>query len=90
VTRPRRPTIDCENDDARDFVRQLADRVLIAVTVPLLHGFAPRLCVPSVVIEIIVGVVVGPSVQGWFQIGLPVKILAIFGWPFCCSSRSQS
>ena len=33
---------------------------VIAVAVPLLLGFAPRLRVPSVVIEIIVGVIVGP------------------------------
>ena len=52
---------------------------VIAVAVPLLLGFASRLRVPSVVIEIIVGVIVGPSVLGWVQIDLPVQILAVFG-----------
>ena len=54
----------------------------IAVAVPLLLGWAPRLRVPSVVIEIIVGVIVGPSVLGWVQIDLPVQILAVFGLAF--------
>jgi len=44
--------------------------------------FAPRLRVPSVVIEIIVGVIVGPGVLGWVQIDLPVQILAVFGLAF--------
>ena len=55
---------------------------VIAVAVPLLPGLAPRLRVPSVVIEIIVGVIVGPSVLGWVQIDLPVQILAVFGLAF--------
>jgi len=55
---------------------------VIAVAVPLLLGLAPRLRVPSVVIEIIVGVIVGPSVLGWVQIDLPVQILAVFGLAF--------
>ena len=55
---------------------------VIAVAVPLLLGWAPRLRVPSVVIEIILGVIVGPSVLGWVQIDLPVQILAVFGLAF--------
>jgi len=55
---------------------------VIAVAVPLLLGFAPRLRVPSVVIEIIAGVIVGPSVLGWVHIDLPVQILGVFGLAF--------
>ena len=55
---------------------------VIAVGVPLLLGLGPRWRVPSVVIEIIAGVIVGPSVLGWVQIDLPVQILAIFGLAF--------
>src|SRR4051794_28304851 len=55
---------------------------VIAVAVPLLLGFGPRLRVPAVVIEIIAGVIVGPSVLGWVQINLPVQILAVFGLAF--------
>src|SRR6478735_272604 len=55
---------------------------LIAVGVPLLLGFGPRWRVPSVVIEIIAGVIVGPSVLGWVHIDLPLQILAVFGLAF--------
>ena len=55
---------------------------VIAVAVPLLLGYLPRLRVPAVVIEIIAGVMVGPRVLGWVQIDLPVQILAIFGLAF--------
>ncbi len=55
---------------------------VIAAAVPLLLGFGPRLRVPSVVIEIIAGVIVGPSVLGWVHIDLPLQILAVFGLAF--------
>ncbi len=54
----------------------------VAVAVPLLLGTAPRLRVPSVVLEILVGVLVGPSVLGWVEIDLPVQILSVFGLAF--------
>ncbi|HYO19150.1 MAG TPA: cation:proton antiporter [Dermatophilaceae bacterium] len=54
----------------------------IALLAPLLVGFAPRLRIPSVVLEIIVGVIVGPSVLGWVSVDLPVQILAVFGLAF--------
>ncbi len=55
---------------------------VVAVLAPLLIGFAPRLRIPSVVIEIVAGVVVGPSVLGWVHIDLPVQILAVIGLAF--------
>jgi Kef-type K+ transport system membrane component KefB len=55
---------------------------VIAVLAPLLVGFVPRLRVPAVVLEIVAGVVVGPSVLGWAQVDLPVQILALFGLAF--------
>jgi len=55
---------------------------VISVSVPLLLGLGPRWRVPSVVLEIIAGVIVGPSVLGWVQVDLPVQILAIFGLAF--------
>ncbi len=54
----------------------------VAVVVPLLLGGAPRLRIPSVVLEILVGVLIGPSVLGWVQVDLPVQILAVFGLAF--------
>src|SRR5256885_817191 len=54
----------------------------IALLAPLLVGFAPRLRIPSVVLEIVAGVVVGPSVLGWVHVDLPVQILAVVGLAF--------
>jgi Kef-type K+ transport system membrane component KefB len=55
---------------------------LLAVLAPLLVGFLPRLRIPAVVLEIIAGVIVGPSALGWVRIDLPVQILALFGLAF--------
>jgi Kef-type K+ transport system membrane component KefB len=54
----------------------------IAVLAPLAVGFFPRLRIPAVVLEIIGGIIVGPSVLGWVHIDLPVQILALFGLAF--------
>src|SRR5919205_1251105 len=56
--------------------------VLIALAAPLLLGFAPRLRIPAVVLEIVAGIVVGPSGLGWVRVDLPVQILALFGLAF--------
>jgi Kef-type K+ transport system membrane component KefB len=39
----------------------------IALLAPLAIGFAPRLKVPAVVLEIVLGVAVGPSALGWLE-----------------------
>lgn len=54
----------------------------VAVLTPLLLGSLPRLRLPAVVVEIVAGVVLGPSVLGWVHIDLPVQILAILGLAF--------
>jgi Kef-type K+ transport system membrane component KefB len=54
----------------------------VAVLAPLVVGFFPRLRVPAVVLEIIGGIIIGPSVLGWVHVDLPVKILALFGLAF--------
>ena len=43
----------------------------VAVAVPLALGWAPRLRVPSVVLEIVAGVLLGPSVLGWVEVDVP-------------------
>ncbi|HEY4604171.1 MAG TPA: cation:proton antiporter, partial [Blastococcus sp.] len=48
----------------------------VAAAVPLALGWAPRLRIPGVVLEIIAGVVLGPSVLGWVRVDLPVQVLA--------------
>ncbi len=54
----------------------------VAVLAPLLLGFVPRLRIPAVVLEIVAGIVLGPSVLGWVHVDLPVQILALFGLAF--------
>src|SRR6266705_4279075 len=56
--------------------------VAVAVAAPLAVGYLPRLRVPAVVLEIIGGIIIGPSVLGWVHVDLPVQILALFGLAF--------
>jgi Kef-type K+ transport system membrane component KefB len=55
---------------------------VVAVVAPLVVGFLPRLRIPAVVLEIVAGIVLGPSVLGWVRVDLPVQILALFGLAF--------
>ncbi|MCV2491957.1 cation:proton antiporter [Geodermatophilus sp. YIM 151500] len=54
----------------------------VAAAIPLALGWVPRLRVPAVVLEIVAGVVLGPSVLGWIEVDLPVQVLALFGLAF--------
>ncbi len=45
-------------------------------------GLVPRFRVPGVVIEIILGIVLGPSVLGWATADEPVQIVALVGLAF--------
>jgi len=51
----------------------------IAFVAPLALGFAPGLKVPAVVLEILLGVVLGPSVLGWLEPDLAVRTVALLG-----------
>ena len=55
---------------------------VVAVLAPLLLGLFPRLRVPAVVLEIVAGIVLGPSLLGWLHVDLPAQILALFGLAF--------
>ncbi|MEP6796755.1 MAG: cation:proton antiporter, partial [Lapillicoccus sp.] len=55
---------------------------VIAVLAPLLAGAAPRLRIPAVVLEIVAGIIVGPTGFGWVRVDLPIQILALFGLAF--------
>lgn len=54
----------------------------VAFLAPLLLGFFPRVRIPSVILEIVAGIVVGPSVLGWVRADLPVQVLALLGLAF--------
>jgi Sodium/hydrogen exchanger family len=48
----------------------------VAFAAPLVLGLVPRLRIPAVVLEIVLGIVVGPQVLGWAKVDQPVQILA--------------
>lgn len=51
----------------------------IAFVAPLALGFVPRLKMPAVVLEILLGVVLGPSALGWLEPDLAVRTVALLG-----------
>ncbi len=46
---------------------------------PLVLGLFPRLLLPSVVFELVLGIILGPSVLGWVEVDEPVRVLALVG-----------
>src|SRR3954454_14799215 len=54
----------------------------VAFTAPLLLGLFPRLQLPSVVLEIVAGIVIGPSVLGWTEVDQAVQVVALIGLAF--------
>ena len=60
----------------------LAIVVAVAFACPLLLGLAPALRIPSVVLEIVAGIVLGPSVLGWLHIDAGVQVLSLIGVAF--------
>lgn len=49
---------------------------------PFLLGLVPRVRLPAVVLEIVFGIVLGPSVLGWVRLDLPIEILSVVGLAF--------
>jgi Kef-type K+ transport system membrane component KefB len=49
---------------------------------PLVLGLVPGLRLPSVVLEIVLGIVIGPSVLGWAKADEPVTIMSLIGLSF--------
>jgi Kef-type K+ transport system membrane component KefB len=54
----------------------------IAFLAPLLLGFMPQVRMPSVVVELVAGIVVGPSVLGWVEVDHAIRVLATIGLAF--------
>lgn len=54
----------------------------VAFLVPLGLGLFPSIRVPSVVLEILAGVVIGPAVLGLVEVDLPLEVLALIGLAF--------
>jgi Kef-type K+ transport system membrane component KefB len=62
------------------------DGLLIVVAAgfaaPFLLGLAPGLRIPAVVLEIVAGIVLGPSVLGWVELDGTIEVLATLGLAF--------
>jgi Kef-type K+ transport system membrane component KefB len=56
--------------------------VSVGLLAPLALGFFPRLRLPAIGLEIVLGIVIGPSGLGWAKPDLPVSILALVGLAF--------
>ena len=56
--------------------------VAVAFAAPFLLGLAPRLRIPAVVLEIVAGIVVGPSVLGWVEVDGTIAVMATIGLGF--------
>jgi Kef-type K+ transport system membrane component KefB len=54
----------------------------VAFAMPLILGLFPRLQLPSVVLEIVAGIVIGPSVLGWVEVDQAVQVVALIGLAF--------
>jgi Kef-type K+ transport system membrane component KefB len=60
----------------------LAVVMVAAFVAPLVLGLFPRVRVPAVVVEIVLGIVIGPSVLGWAETDEVVQVLALVGLAF--------
>jgi Kef-type K+ transport system membrane component KefB len=56
--------------------------VAVGLLAPLALGFFPWLRLPAIVLELVLGIVIGPSGLGWVKPDLPVSILALIALAF--------
>ena len=56
--------------------------VAIGFVSPFLLGLSPGLALPSVVLEILAGIAVGPSGLGWVEVDETVEVVAVLGLAF--------
>jgi len=54
----------------------------VAFVVPLALGLVPVLRVPSVVVEIVAGIVIGPAVLGIVEVDAPLRFMSLLGLAF--------
>jgi Kef-type K+ transport system membrane component KefB len=56
--------------------------VAVAFAAPLVLGFFPSVKLPSVVLEIVAGIVIGPSVLGIVHVDESISVIAVIGLAF--------
>jgi Kef-type K+ transport system membrane component KefB len=54
----------------------------VALSAPLAVGLVPRILLPAIVLEIVLGIVIGPQVLGWVTIDTPIEVLSLLGLAF--------
>lgn len=53
-----------------------------ALAAPLALGLLPRLRLPAIVLEIVLGIVIGPQVLGWVSTDTPIQVMSLLGLAF--------
>jgi Kef-type K+ transport system membrane component KefB len=53
--------------------------VAAGFTAPFLLGFFPKLRLPAIVFELILGIILGPAVLGWVHVDEPVAVMSLIG-----------
>ena len=56
--------------------------VAVAFAAPLLLGLFPKVKLPSVVLEIVAGIVIGPSVLGIVHADQTIEVISVIGLAF--------
>jgi Kef-type K+ transport system membrane component KefB len=51
----------------------------VALAAPLALGLFPRVRLPAIVLEIVLGIVIGPQVLGWVSIETPIQVMSLLG-----------
>ncbi len=54
----------------------------VSLAAPLALGLFPKLRLPAIVLEIVLGIVIGPQVLGWVSIDTPIQVLSLLGLAF--------
>jgi Kef-type K+ transport system membrane component KefB len=54
----------------------------VALAAPLALGLFPRVRLPAIVLEIVLGIAIGPQVLGWVSIDTPIQVLSLLGLAF--------
>jgi Kef-type K+ transport system membrane component KefB len=53
-----------------------------ALVAPLALGLFPRIRLPAIVLEIVLGIVIGPQGLGWVSIDTPIRVTSLMGLAF--------
>jgi len=60
----------------------LATVAAVAFVAPLVLGLAPAVRLPAVVLEIVLGIAIGPDALGWVRVDRPIEVMSLLGLAF--------